>query len=835
MRSENGKHDRARPLARATVMTRADQPVVRSGDGRPHPPGIAGAEEAWHPGGAPETPPSDRGFLWVGIAFLVLGAIITAPWWWDGLVVPWDARNHFYAMLRWLAAALHEHGWPGYMREIYAGRPVLGDPQSMILSPGFLLLSLFDPTPSMKAMDLLILGELGLGALAVMALARLQGIPPVVALLAALVTAFGGAAMARLQHTLLVQSYAFVPVVLLALEAALRRPSLLRGSLFGLALGLLAVGRDHVALLGLAVVLGWALADVAGRAERVRFLGRALPAIGMAAAVAAIVALPPALATLSFAEVSNRPAFNALDAGRGGVPPEALVTLFSANYFGTLIDYKSYWGPGTAVWPPLWIVDRATVQLFAGTAVAVLVTWLGLLRGQLFRPGGRFAGAAFACLLLYAMGTHTPAYELFFTLPGVDKFRRPADATFLLNLTLALAVLAIGHRYLRGGLPAVPRWRPWTEGAVAGAGLAAAGAIAAGRDALWSAAGPLALAMVIGAVTVGALGWGARGGPGRRRLVMLGLTALTAGELAVFSAGTLLNAHAPDRYGVLESPDSDPVARAVAARVAALEAEHGPVRVALLGLGGAWQNMSLVLGIENTLGYNPLRFAAYDAATGAGQNSHRAERNFGALMPSWAAPFADLLGVRLLVLGRPLAEIDPRSAGAFGPPERVGTAYLYERKTALPRVLLVAAERVRPHPDEALLSGLGTLPDLDWRTEALVGVAEAAASSARNAAGPGAPESAPPERVQGASVGSVRILDYRPDGMDVAIAPAVPAFLIVHELRAPGWTAEVDGLRRTLLAANALFQAVRVGPGDRRVAFRYRPEREIWAGLPGVQ
>jgi len=777
----------------------------------------------------PATLSDDRGYALAVFAFLLFSVIATMPWWWDGRVVPWDARNHFYPMLRWLASSLHEHGWPGFMREIFAGRPVLGDPQSMVLSPGFLLLGLLDPTPSMRAMDLLILVELGLAGLALMALARLKGIHPAVALLAAMVTAFGGVAMARLQHTLLVQSYAFVPVVLLALEVVLRRPTLLRGALFGVALGLLAVGRDHVAFLGLIMVAGWALAHLASREGRLRFLARRLPAFLIAGGVASAVALPPVLATMGFAEISNRPAFGVQEASVKSLPPAALVTLVSANYFGNLYDYQSYWGPGTAAWPPKWSVDRTTIQLFAGTAVAVLLLWLGLLRGFFARQGNRFAAVAFVLLLLYAFGRHTPAFAVFFAIPGVDLFRRPADAAFLMNLAVALGVLAVGHSYLINGLAPLPRWRVFGECGLALAALVAAVGLAVGREALWSAAVPLALTLAVGAATVAALLWGARGTADRRLLVLLGLAGVTAVELTLFSTGTLLNAHAPDRYVVQETPETDPLARHLVERVAALEAEHGPTRVEMLGLGGAWQNMSLVLRIENTLGYNPLRYAAYDAATGARQNSHRPERTFGTLMSDWTSPFADLLGVRLLVLGKPLAAIDPRSAGAFGPPERVGKAYLYERKTALPRVLLVSADRVRPHEDDALLSGRGTLPDLDWRTEALVdspgtGVADGAASAVRRL----------PSRESEAVIvqEAVRILSYTPTILDVGIAPAVPSFLILHELRAPGWTATVDGQRRPLHPANTVFQAVAVAPGDRRVRFVYRPQNEIWAGLP---
>ena len=138
--------------------------------------------------------------------------------------------------------------------------------------------------------------------------------------------------------------------------------------------------------------------------------------------------------------------------------------------------------------------------------------------------------------------------------------------------------------------------------------------------------------------------------------------------------------------------------------MAAIEAREGPVRVEVLGLGGAWQNAALVLGLESTLGYNPLRLQDYDLAVGARQNSHRPARQFGTLMTGYRSDFADLLGVRLIVLGAPIETIDPASAPAFGPPRRIGGAWIYDNPRALPRVLFIGREGARPHDPDALVA-----------------------------------------------------------------------------------------------------------------------------------
>ncbi len=60
----------------------------------------------------------------------------------------------------------------------------------------------------------------------------------------------GGSAAARLQHTGMIFSYAFLPVALLALEECFARRSYLLALGFGVAAGLMALGRDQIAYFG---------------------------------------------------------------------------------------------------------------------------------------------------------------------------------------------------------------------------------------------------------------------------------------------------------------------------------------------------------------------------------------------------------------------------------------------------------------------------------------------------------------------------------------------------------------------------------------------------------
>ena len=75
-------------------------------------------------------------------------------------------------------------------------------------------------------------------------------------------------------------------------------------------------------------------------------------------------------------------------------------------------------------------------------------------------------------------------------------------------------------------------------------------------------------------------------------------------------------------------------------------------RIELAGLGFHWPNASLTHGLENTLGYNPVRLALYSEATGAEDHVGLPDqRKFTALFPSYRSTLANLLGLRFIATG----------------------------------------------------------------------------------------------------------------------------------------------------------------------------------------
>jgi uncharacterized membrane protein YfhO len=71
-----------------------------------------------------------------------------------------------------------------------------------------------------------------------------------------------------------------------------------------------------------------------------------------------------------------------------------------------------------------------------------------------------------------------------------------------------------------------------------------------------------------------------------------------------------------------------------------------------------------------------------------------------------------------------------------------------------------------------------------------------------------------------------------PEHVVVALRADRPAWLVLTDNDYPGWIASVDGEMVPIRRANYLFRAVRVGPGEHRVVFEYRP-RSLLEGAVG--
>ncbi|QFU16848.1 YfhO family protein [Microvirga thermotolerans] len=759
---------------------------------------------------------------------LILGfwALAALVWPLTGTVVPWDSKNQFYPTLRYLGAALAHGEMPFWNPYHFGGHPSAADPQSLLFTPTMLLFGWLVPEPSMQLFDLVVFAHFLPGALAFVPLFRRRGWHPAGAVVAAIVFILGGSASARLQHTGIILSYGWFPLALLLLEEALDRRSYRFGALFAVVAVLMTIGRDQVAFLcDLTLIAAAGYRIVTAERPLAFFRSRLGVLLTMGAIGGALMAVPVIL-TMQFLATSTRPSFGFGVAAMGSLPPESLATILFGNVFGSLRWTYDYWGPD---WHSLsegtW-TDRATNYLFIGTIPALLLLWHGVAAGRLLAREFRFFLAVGLLALLYALGRYTPGFELIFDhMPGVDLYRRPADATFLVNIMLAFAAGYLVHRYIADGLP---RWTASALGklhlflpmlalalVIAAIASAMAFALRAGQGA--PAMREIGLGLVAAALLIVLL---ARTSltPRWREFSAALLIVVTGGELVLRHAGSALNAEPAERYAVFRQlpPEQLQGLQILKRELADRHAQGDYPRVEILGLGGPWQNASMVLQLEDIIGYNPLRLADYERAVGPGENAEDPNlRTFPATFRGYKCRLASLLGLEYLVLDRPIERMPrhfPRLTGAeivYG----TGRMWIYRLNGASPRAYV--AHEVSPVNSEAALDQ-EELPEFNRQSEALIDDASMPLLKERYAS---SAEGASPKDLQD----RVRIVSYQRNSVTVEVEAEAAGVLVLHDVYYPGWEVTVDGERKPLLRANLLFRGVEVPEGKHRVEFNFRP------------
>ncbi|QRM31155.1 YfhO family protein [Microvirga sp. VF16] len=755
---------------------------------------------------------------------LVAWALAASIWPLTGTVVPWDSKNQFYPTLRYLGSALAHGELPLWNPYHFGGHPSAADPQSLLFTPTMLLFGWLVPEPSMQLFDVVVFAHFLPGALAFVPLFRRRGWHPAGAVVAALIFMLGGSATARLQHTGMIFSYGFFPLALWLLEEALDRRSYLYGLLFAVSAAMMVIGRDQVAFLCALTLIALAVQRIWAAPRSFAYLKSRLGLLVFMGLVGGALLAVPIVLTMQFLATSTRPSFGFGVAAMGSLPPESLATILFGNVFGSLRWTYDYWGPD---WHSLsegtW-TDRATNYLFIGTIPALLLLWHGVAGGRLFAREFRFFLVVGLVALFYALGRYTPGFEIIFDhLPGVNLYRRPADATFVINIALAFAAGYLVHRYATDGLP---KWNRaslgpfWAALPLLALGLLTAATASALAFAIKGGhvspalieigVGLAAAALAIAAITrmSGTSRW--------REAMALMLVTLTGAELIGRHAASALNAEPAERYTVFTKlpPEQLQGLQILKRELAERNARGEYPRVEILGLKGAWQNASMVLGIEDIIGYNPLRLADYERAIGPGENAEDPNlRRFPTSFRGYKCELASLLGLDYIVLDRPAEKLPrhfPRLTGAevvYG----TGRMWIYRLNTSVPRAYV--AHHVTPVDSEAVL-GLEELPEFNRETEALIDDESMSLLRASYA---------PAGSVRDKAKGEARIVSYQRNSVTLDVENSENGVLVLHDIHYPGWEAWVDGERRPILRANLLFRGVEIGPGRHRVEFHFRP------------
>ena len=749
---------------------------------------------------------------------ILIGTLAEINWLWQGTVVPWDAKNHFYPMFRFLADELARGEWPLWNPYHFAGHPSAADPQSLVFSPSMVIFALLAPHASMQLFDSVIMAHLVFGGLGMLALFYRRGWLAPGAVLAAMIFMLGGSASGRLQHTGMILSYSFFPWALFFLEMGLAKRSFLAGLAFATFAALMAQGRDQVAFLfciWLIVAAAWKilhtehpLAYFRSRIWLLLFMG----------GVGALLLAGPMLLTLQFLTQSNRPAFAFGVAAEGSLALVNWITLAIPNFFGSLDWNYDYWGPGYETIPRGDWTDRAVNYLFIGSMPTLFILWIGLIRRHVFDPCLKLTAWITLTTILFSLGRTTPIFEWIFDhVPGVALYRRPADATFALNACLAIMAGVCTNIVYHEGLPKIRplKWsKLWFALTLISIGLVISLALAfsAQQGHLPTSLLQLLFCSFEVGAGVSLLYMGHR--RQQIHIAVLVLVGLSGAELLWRNTASALNAEPVSYYAPYSQlANGEQAGLDLLRKAIAVEHDSGQFpRVEILGLSGAWMNASMVFRLENTIGYNPLRIADYERAVGPGDNSADISlRHFPENFRGYNSTLARLLGLEYLVLGKPLLKLPrhmPRPiASLFYSSD---TMYIYKLRQPLPRAYF--ASQIKTIDSQSITEG-DEIPDFNLPGEVLLDEDNVARLKNTYSA---------TSESKGLNT-KVNIRARHANSVLVEVEAEQAGILVLHDIFYPGWTARIDGDEAPVMRANILFRSVEIPAGHHLVRFEYHP------------
>ncbi|MFM9106970.1 MAG: YfhO family protein [Chloroflexota bacterium] len=719
-----------------------------------------------------------------------------------------DLVNFFVPMFSHLGQELRAGQIPGWNPHQFAGAPFAADPQSgwmsLLVMVPFTLLPLAGAVWTMNLLHLLLL------SISTYLFGRLTGLNAGGALAAALVAEFALAWQRSKCCPQILFTLAWLPVMLLAAELAVRSRSPL-GRTGWLLLGGVAVSQELSGWLGQGAFYqfllagGWLAFRVllwppAARSPLKRVADLAVAGLlmfGSGALFNAAALLP----RIEYNRVTNVAGgeYRGVEAGWandfGGLSAGALAPRLAGGFF------QGEW-------------------LYVGGAALVLAALCPILAPR-WRPWLFWAGAGFAMIML-ANPDPNPVHAVFGLIPAFSVIHGHYMHRVLLALPLAVGMLA------GGAITALTSGRPVRQ---AGLIVAAAAATAVAIAGLWGAGAETlsrpALAAMLAAAALALVAAAAPGSAAARALVSIAFAALLFWEPAgrLLSNGIKLRGNwFGGGFGQYLSTggaagfllERDPEAsryfgfepgslEELSLRHAYIASSQTPELAPLLVAG----NQASALGLDDIQGYNPvhpMRYVEYLRAMNGQPQLYR----FGNVYPSAiGSPLLDLLGARYAIVPPPGSDLDPAIAALAGAwPTVFGDASsrVLENPEAAPRAWLVAEARA-VEPGGALdLLASGAV---DGRRVALVEDPALALSTG------------------GEETPSLPVQFERPDSdhmiITLAEPAAAPAMLVIGEVHDAGWKATVDGAPATVVVTDHALMGVPVPAGARQIVLEYDP------------
>jgi hypothetical protein len=365
-------------------------------------------------------------YLWPLAYLTALVSIFYSPYLRSG-TVQWDGVDVHYSSQRYLADALHAGHLPFWTPYIFFGFPFVADPQVGAWYPlnwPFLAAGL---SPNMIAGELLLNALVACSGAYVLAARFFR--QRTAAMVVAILYGLSGYFAAHSQHVGMVQTAAWMPWLLVALEALAERFSARRVVFTVFVGGALALpGHFQTALYAFTAAGAWILlTGLTGRTwstTRRRAVGLLVAAFG-GALLSAVMILPG----LELVSQSLRTRLDTPSVDVGYFQPEALLTLVQPDHFGLLSNH--YVGPH----------DITQHYFYAGIGLVPLAI-VGLWRG----PARSMALCIALPFVCYAAGPEAGLFRVLAPLPGFHSIDLPMNGWFLPTLGLAILAGAGFHR-----------------------------------------------------------------------------------------------------------------------------------------------------------------------------------------------------------------------------------------------------------------------------------------------------------------------------------------------------------------------------------------------------
>jgi hypothetical protein len=731
-----------------------------------------------------------------------------------------DSADVFQPMLQYTRSELP--GIPLWNPYIMAGRPLLADGQSAVLSPFSIPAYLVGFWKSLAVSAIL---KLFLGAFGAYLLGRMLGMRFGGALLTGLVFAFGTFFVVWLAWPL-TSVYAFIPWALLLTEALIRAPGAPPVAGLAAVIGLQFLGGHPESSFHLLfvtavffvfrVLLRWRRSPPELRRARalVRPTVAFVIALGAGAGLAAVLLAPFAEFLFHSADLSRRTGSSA--------------TFWPRQYLGALFLHD-YWGRPTQVDLVAFIQNRGW---YAGAATLMLAA-VALLRR---RTAERIAVTVFALFCLCMVIGIAPVFGVVSSLPG---FSAAHNERLLIYFLLCLALLA-GWGLDELSAPALPG--VWFR-RLAVAGCAAIFCV------------PIAWLLVAGTLDLHQLGHGLKVAWGfvHPPLPAVGTNPIgnaigaTVRDSALLIWLPLAGAALVLIWWRLRSVRRLPAVVFVSLMVLLVAADLFranmgfnpaiPIRNAVPPATGAIrylqsQRPNRFIGINTKSLSIPLpsdlamHFGLYDARG----YDFPVEKHFDALWRGSVAPTAgdftqpeefadatpaslralDLLSVSDVLLGPSQAAQTPPRAPGLRVVYRGRDGVIYANDRALPRVFVVDRQRTVGSDPAALAAVIA--PGFDGRGVAVTQSPVAGIPQAGRAAPAPAPAPA-----------TARLTSYRAQRVQIQATAAKPSLLVLTDSFYPGWKATVDGRSVPVRRVDYLLRGVSIGPGRHTVVFSYQP------------